>query len=491
MHLISRGARFTVADILRITLTVAIFMTLSVRTDLDSAAVWFFALFIAVKLLLPMVLNSHYAEQKSNLDSPLENSLKWLVTVRWGADLIILVGTVTVLSTTKHSWIFLSTLAFAYLAYSTVIVFRCIRAHRAYGAWLEEFLNQYNAQFVLHTPRPDGGPYQIQMWIDPLERLDRNYIIIVRDARALDALRTLTARPIIVCRFWRDLDRVMAKNIRAVFYVNSVGKNADLLTYTDAKHVYLGHGDSEKPLSIHPLHAAFDFIAVAGQAAIDRYHGAGIFISTEKFINIGRPQIFPSKVDIVEKYRDSRRPTIIYAPTWQGYNAASSYSSLAIGPALVKLAAACGYRIVFRPHPLSRQRKNERKLCTQIEDVLRAEKSDHLYGREIEEMPFTKMMGIGDALIADRSSVIVEFLTTRRPIAEMELPPHAFKAPATAHRTYTYTVRRSLDNLQTVLETMLGDDPLHSVREEAANYYVDPSTADEDQFRRNLNFLFA
>src|SRR5699024_7383622 len=126
----------------------------------------------------------------------------------------------------------------------------------------------------------------------------------------------------------------------AVFYVNSVGANADLLTYRSAKHVYLGHGDSTKPLSIHPLHAAFDYIAVAGQAAIDRYKQAGISIPDEKFILIGRPQIFQEGSAQDRPFTASSQLSVIYAPTWSGYNSLSSYSSLKNGPTIVNCLIA-------------------------------------------------------------------------------------------------------------------------------------------------------
>jgi hypothetical protein len=56
-------------------------------------------------------------------------------------------------------------------------------------------------------------------------------------------------------------------------------------------HIYIGHGDSEKPPSYNPTHALYDQIYVAGPAATRRYAAHGVAIAPEKFRVVGRPQV--------------------------------------------------------------------------------------------------------------------------------------------------------------------------------------------------------
>ena len=57
------------------------------------------------------------------------------------------------------------------------------------------------------------------------------------------------------------------------------------------RHVYIGHGDSDKPPSFNPTHALYDEIFTAGPAAALRYPQHGVAIAADKFHVVGRPQV--------------------------------------------------------------------------------------------------------------------------------------------------------------------------------------------------------
>src|SRR5690625_7308757 len=83
---------------------------------------------------------------------------------------------------------------------------------------------------------------------------------------------------------------------------------------------------------------------------------------------VGRPSHKPESAT-AETTRGGQ-PTIIYAPTWSGYNAVSGFSSLPKGNILVTSLIERDYRVIFRPHPLSLQRPGELKLCREISQTL-------------------------------------------------------------------------------------------------------------------------
>ena len=106
--------------------------------------------------------------------------------------------------------------------------------------------------------------------------------------------------PIIYRPTLRSLEEVIVPSLKAAFYVNNAVRNTHFIERRELTHVWLNHGDSEKPACYNPVHAIYDLIFVAGQAGIDRYARHGVHIPAEKFRIVGRPQ--------VEQITRARRP---------------------------------------------------------------------------------------------------------------------------------------------------------------------------------------
>src|SRR3712207_8831453 len=49
-----------------------------------------------------------------------------------------------------------------------------------------------------------------------------------------------------------DLDRYVVPSLRAALYVNASSANGALVRFQHLTHVYIGHGDSDKPPSYNP-----------------------------------------------------------------------------------------------------------------------------------------------------------------------------------------------------------------------------------------------
>ncbi|CAA6819721.1 MAG: Unknown protein [uncultured Sulfurovum sp.] len=93
-----------------------------------------------------------------------------------------------------------------------------------------------------------------------------------------------------------------------------------------SKHVWIGHGDSEKIAYYKKMIRVFDYILVTGDLAIERFNKHKIFRKEEsyKFIKIGKAalcSVLPNKIK-------SENKAILFASTWEGAMEEENYSTL-------------------------------------------------------------------------------------------------------------------------------------------------------------------
>ena len=74
----------------------------------------------------------------------------------------------------------------------------------------------------------------------------------------------------------------------------------------------------------------------------------------EAIVEVGRPQL--DTVHLVGRSPDPERLTVLYAPTWEGWNDDKFFSSItAMGPvlvqALLEMDPRC--RVIYKPHPFT------------------------------------------------------------------------------------------------------------------------------------------
>src|SRR5699024_1105989 len=146
---------------------------------------------------------------------------------------------------------------------------------------------------------------------------------------------------------------ILRSDTKLVLYVNYNPLNTAALRSRSAIHVSLLHGDSDKVVSVSNQIKAYDYSFVAGQAAIDRLERyTTLFDAPARCIPVGRPSLDTDRAEAPA--RTDERPTVLYAPTWEGGQASSAYSSLAThGPAAVRSLLEAGLRVIYRPHPLT------------------------------------------------------------------------------------------------------------------------------------------
>ena len=303
----------------------------------------------------------------------------------------------------------------------------------------------------------------------------------------------MTSAPIVVLPTGSDLDSVIVPGLKVAFYVNGVAENSSFVNYRSLTHIYLGHGDSDKEMSVHPMHRMFDLVFVAGQAAIDRYAQAGLTISLEQFVIVGRPQMTGLE-QVARPISEADPPTVLFAPTWRGYNAQTVLSSLPLGTKIVSALLDRGATVVFRPHPFSWLGAGERVEINAV-DVLLAKDREatgrrHRLAGEGRGADLAADFDASDALITDVGGALVDYFATGKPYAVV-LPPG--QSAGTAAADYPSTAAAYLIEYDSIrgdgrractdlLDQLLVTDPLADNRSKVAHYYLGDRPGDDHPF---------
>jgi hypothetical protein len=353
-----------------------------------------------------------------------------------------------------------------------------IRARQRFSRRLPDVLTRVAPKFVLHWDAPPGTAYQIGMWLPELERIGEPYFVLVRTARCFAEASAMTDRPVILRRRLEDVDACIVPSLRAVFYVNNAIKNAHLVRFSHLTHVQLNHGDSDKTPSFNPVFRMYDLDFVAGQAAVDRFAAHGVRMPAEMFRIVGRPQV--RGIEVVERTMTSaRRPTVLYAPTWAGFNDDSRYSSLPHGEQIVRALLARGCRVIFRPHPYSYRSRELAVHCRAVTQMLADDTSgtDHIFGRRASKaMSLIDCFNAADALISDVSSVVVDFLYSEKPLAMVavsgSVEQFRQRYPSSRAAYVSPTRAGSIDDIDCCMDALLADRELTRDRRALKDYYL-------------------
>lgn len=335
-------------------------------------------------------------------------------------------------------------------------------------------LEDYAPQFVVYFSGPVEGDYQVRMWLPYLEQLGARFFVLARNSRMLPRAAALTDAPVVACPRVTGLDGCMVPTVRAVFYVNTHGECADGVRYLDRTHVHLGHGDSDKPSSYHPIFAMFDRVFLAGQGAIDRFARHGVSVPQDRFVLVGRPQVATVTEHNTEPVPGRR--SVLYAPTWQSGMREMSLSSLQDGERIVRALLAAGARVIFRPHPLSYGGRQGARTIAHIDTILAAADTPqcrHVGSAAARAESIVDNFNRSDAAVVDISSVASDYLASCKPLGVV-LPAGAGDlADAEEYPALraAYPVRPGGD-LARDLQPLFADDPLWGARRDLRTYFL-------------------
>ena len=121
----------------------------------------------------------------------------------------------------------------------------------------------------------------------------------------------------------RDIPSV--KDAIWIYTHNSMHNFAVINKNLYSKHVWIGHGDSEKIAYYKKMIRVFDYILVTGDLAIERFIKHRIFRKEEsyKFIKIGKGAL----CSVLPNNKGAKK-AILFASTWEGAMEEENYSTL-------------------------------------------------------------------------------------------------------------------------------------------------------------------
>jgi hypothetical protein len=268
----------------------------------------------------------------------------------------------------------------------------------------------------------DHNLYQLRQWMQPLTRLQSRFSVKVFYTSP-DVAKELEVSALEGVYF-EGQDELTAKlyelSPKVLLYANQNVRNFYPLRYSEAVHVFVSHGESDKAYMSQNTIKRYDLYFAAGQAAIDRISSKVTHYDTSKrIIEIGRPQSL-DEYELPSSFIQSPKKKVLYAPTWEGVTKATRYTSIVShGQRLVKALVDSGdYQVTYRPHPLSGSRDSEVKGANEaIKKVIRqANKADGSSSHYIDESPFGWHLGYHDLMISDISAIAYDWLSTGNPI---------------------------------------------------------------------------
>ena len=181
--------------------------------------------------------------------------------------------------------------------------------------------------------------------------------------------------------------------------------------------IFIGHGTGDKKYggSFSTLET-YDYHFISGPKHLHKIKDVGINLPKEKLIKIGYPKFddyVNKKVDRKEYYKylgikDESRKNILYAPTWEwGDGTLHKYGK--------KFCRAISeyYNLIIRPH------YHDRKHIRKIKLWVKSNGLEHIYFSNPANIINSNSINdffISDLMISDTSSIIYEYLITKKPI---------------------------------------------------------------------------
>ena len=316
-------------------------------------------------------------------------------------------------------------------------------------------------EVLLFFPSSADSLYQLRPWLPALAALDAVHpvVAVFRDSRTAAAVRAESSLDCVTLARYGQLDEILGRSqVKLALYVNHDPINFECLRFTSLAHVYLGHGDSDKGVSVSNQVKAYDYCFLAGAAARERTAAnVMLYDADARSVLIGQPQLDRAPV---RGRPDPTRRTVLYAPTWEGSQPSVGYGSLpSHGRAIVE-ALAGEYRLIYRPHPLTgvidaRHGEADRELRPLVDRV------DTAIGLE-------QSFADADLLITDVSAVTLNWLPSGKPVL---VTRPGVPVPASALMRALPLLEPD-DDIAAAVDLHLREDPLAEQRRELVGHYL-------------------
>ncbi|MEP6853116.1 MAG: CDP-glycerol glycerophosphotransferase family protein [bacterium] len=287
---------------------------------------------------------------------------------------------------------------------------------------------------MVYFPDTMTNLYQLQQWYGPLRRLDGEHRVgvVCLDSRTAAAVRAQTPFPVICAARSATLDDLVSRStVSLALYVNHNVRNLQCLRFASMFHAYLGHGESDKVASTSNQVKAYDFVLVAGAAGRERLRRTLLHYDVDAHVRlVGRPPL--DQPATAGPTAADRRPTVLYAPTWEGAQPSMAYSSVRSHghQLLTSLLADGGLRVVYRPHPRTGANRPDFAIAdAELRELISTSaRTDPGAEHRVDTAPsWNPLAEPADVLVSDISAVASDWLVTGKPlVVTRPLSPAAY-----------------------------------------------------------------
>lgn len=185
-------------------------------------------------------------------------------------------------------------------------------------------------------------------------------------------------------RFVRRVrEALLSKEGGSIFYFFNSIENVTLVKNRAYTHIFLGHGESNKRASLHPLYRIYDYLLVAGPYASQRLIQYGILnqaTAMERVLDIGSAGVANVEIQdllmIGEGDFRADLKALLYMPTWEGGMEDENYSTLdepCLYEFLLETARKFSVGVIYiKPHPNTGRRiKAQKTFLADLMDKLK------------------------------------------------------------------------------------------------------------------------
>lgn len=344
---------------------------------------------------------------------------------------------------------------------------------------------KYNFYFICFGEKNESL-YWLRDWLSSFVSMRIQFLVVVRSEELLNWIdENYPSVDVVTVNGFQaivDLKKNTPATALALYPITSM-YNHMFVRLTDVKHIFIGHGDSDKLASAHKVLRMFDEIWCAGQAQIDRMLNQNFNCSSLVFRKVGRPGL--RNLLLGKKITSSN--SILYLPTWEGSDERWDYgSSHMLDDIITSVTNFKNKTLDIRLHPFIGRR------IKKLKNIIETAKGNLSYKDRVRflgsESLLNSIMGEYDFFICDISSVITECLPLNRPIflflPEKENIETAHSKVKLESFCYTYS---SLEELHQQLNIVVGgNDYKAENRKSAIDYFIGVEETLNKGFEKNI-----